>query len=224
MRWLVEHEPVLVNGIAHVDVEPAVAVYIGARDTRCRAEICVLTECRIRDVREAAVPVVQQQVVMNRLSKSRRILVVAHSRPEVQSIADDPTRPNIQVLVAVVVKVARDRAAAVAFRKSRARILSHVAEVAVSLIAIQQVAISLVRSNVQVTVSITIIVEYHDGRAIVAYLVAVLEKLRRYVDERGYLSRFLFHPLRSLLHLSLRTGPDDDGRQGYGSRGGASNG
>ena len=112
-------------------------------------------------------------MVLNCLTKLRRVLAVAHRRPEVQSIAYDSPRSYIQVLVAVVVQVARYGSAAVAFRKCRARVLSHIVEVAVSFVSVQQIAVPLVRCNVEVAIAVSVIVKYHYGGTIVGYLKSI---------------------------------------------------
>ncbi len=71
-----------------------------------------------------------------------------------------------------------------------------------------------VRCDVQVAISVTVVVEYHDRWTIVAHLIAVLQRFRRNVGERRYVRRFLLHALRTLLQLRRRIRSDYS--SGYG--------
>ena len=95
----------ILRQIAHIDVQPAIAVNIRASGAHGGASVNGIPKSGHCNVRESAVTVIQKQPV--------KVLVPLRLRAIVQPICQTALRPNIKVLIAVVVHIAGDNTGAV---------------------------------------------------------------------------------------------------------------
>ena len=170
-----EVDEVVVGEIAHVYVEPAVAVHVCAGDRRRRADVDRAPKGCVRDVAEKTVPVVAEQQVGVALELARR--------PEPQAVPGVPPRADVEVLESVVVEVARRRAGRVGGDRRHPGLFGHVREAPAPVVAVEPVGVARLRRDVEVHVPVTVVVEHHDAGQIVPDLVAVLQRRGRRVGE-----------------------------------------
>ena len=69
VAWIVELEEVLVHHIADVDVQPPIAIHVGARGASSRAHVHRVSKGMFRHIRERTRACVHEQPVLNTLIK-----------------------------------------------------------------------------------------------------------------------------------------------------------